>query len=1324
MIKQKKIIFYFFIVITLTCLGALGFGRLYTKGRVKAGEYIAEKIKSEMKKAGQDGDLKWDTLLVSFFPLKIQMTKVKWSQNSNMFPQPLKAETLAIAPDYMALINKTLSAKITLVESNINMKIKNQKKKNEKHTVLKQFSLNFLDNVPVSNLILKETNLTAVMNNHPLSVRKLNADIRLSKTRVKIKTDTPFLKVGTRPAFSADVKAIIKSNAVYIDYLKFKSKDSQLNLSADIEGEISSRTLKYGKIKALGSLLSKDITAFAGLVYPNFQNPFQGRITLDSYLQYDKSSRFKGSVDLSAKEFSAWNVFLSKVQIKSVVQDQTLFFEEWQALSHNKWQIDLSKSKIILKKPYRFQALVLIKNSQLAHLLKTFHLKTVPLSGQINGRWNCRGLILTRPDLQCTGSSDLQGFTVSGGKNWNILEIPNLKIKNQFSLKNQVFTANTSLQPGADSLIHIKSLFKEGKFTSRYKGTVRLSDIKDLVSLQPKGFLNISEGGLYVEKSKINIHANLNMEHLILSQFHIGNVKTRFTGVKGGVLRFRKIRGQIGRSQYTGNLSVNVLKNTIQVFADFPYLTLQDLKHALKNRVHFPFEISGAGAVSAYLNGPLKINSLSYTLQARLFKVKWEKEFFPKAVVQIESKNGHVKTNKVEFLKHKGQVLFQGQVNPKGNMIATLTGRGLSLQESENISRLTGPEAEGLINFTMNLRGFFLNPVCKADITVKNSSYRGYPLKDSHIAIRIRKTQIEADGSFADRLTVKKLVFPYDKKGLVEIKAVTNNWNIKEFFIPKGEANQLYSQFQLNIDSDMDLSYKRNQPLRSATGNIRVRKLSVYANSYKLSNPFPFSLKLEKGNIHTEPALFRAGNSSLSITQNQSINIKGDLKLDFFIFLFPFMRVWEGDLKVDLSVKPRLSAFAPKGTLSLKNGTIHLHPYTEPFEDVQADVLVENSKLGFKAIYAKTGGGSLTAKGDVDLRAEGVPVNITGAFSHIHFSSLPGIYAKGSGEVYMRGNRFPYTLGIKARVEGARIEKEFVAQNTAQVKLSPRLFLLQENEESFEPIQMDFHFSLTDPVQVENSTMKSSFKGKYIKITGTPSHPLLSGTLTALPGGALIFRDHEFEILFSRIKYFTDKPSHPLIDLRAKTALREEKDNTEDLSRDRGGFSREYVIFLRVKGRAGAPVFTLNSTPALPEKDIVSILAFGSRALNFKPGDTVDNITKYSYYHLGPAIFQKAIGRELKNTLGVDQFLVVPHISSRDNSAATKLILRKKLFNKLNLSASQTVLDSHPESDIKVEYELNQNISIVGFGRSADPIEGSDTDTNILGLNVEYQIDF
>ena len=262
-----------------------------------------------------------------------------------------------------------------------------------------------------------------------------------------------------------------------------------------------------------------------------------------------------------------------------------------------------------------------------------------------------------------------------------------------------------------------------------------------------------------------------------------------------------------------------------------------------------------------------------------------------------------------------------------------------------------------------------------------------------------------------------------------------------------------------------------------------------------------------------------------------------------------------------------------------------------------------------------------------------------------------------------------------ANIKNAKIEKEFIANESNQVRLSQRLSLLEDNKKSFEPIQLDIGLLLTDPVRIENSTIKSSFTCKQVKIKGSPLHPLISGKMMALPGGTITFRDHEFEILSSSISYWSDKPSNPLIDLRAQTFVGEERGNDE--------FRNEYNILLGVKGRGSAPVFTLASTPSMTEKEIVSILAFGARSMAFESGSVMDNIAKYSYYHLGPALFQRAIGRELKDNLGVDQFLIVPHISAKDNTTSTKLILRKKMFNRLDLSASQTILDNSPESDIK-----------------------------------------
>ena len=1336
MIKQaqKKIILYGFLFLFIS-VGIFGFGKIYKRGKKLAVEYISEKIQSEIKKAGKDGQLQWDTLSVSFIPLKMKITKVKIRlPDKTLFPAPLKVHTLIVEPNYVTtLLSRKLSTKITLVESDIKMSIKGSARKNV--NINTHFSMNFLRNIPISYLVLKETNLLFTTDTGVISTSKLNANIHLNPTGVIVKADTPFMEVGSQPVFSSSIDIKIKPDRINVNYFKIKNQNSWLDVSSVVIGEIESQRIESGRVTIKSSFISEDLNAIAGIINPRFNNPFEGRITLDSQLKYNAPSQLRGYVNLSAEQFSAWNVFLSQVQMKGTIQDQVISLEKFQIYNSNSWDIDLKQSKVHLKKPYRFETKMAVKNSQLNELFKTFHLKKIPVSSYVNGEWKCAGQVLIEPTVKCEGSARFRKFIVWGDEKWDILNIPDLKITSRLGFEKAIFTATTIAQSGADSLISIDSVLNEqGRFSSQYTGVLHFSDIENLVQLDPEGTLKILDGTLTVDKKRLNIQADLDIDQLVLSRFHIGNAKTRLSYTEKGFLHFRKIKGQIKHSQYTGNLSFNIPKNTIQVFAHFPYITLENLKYALKDRVYFPFEITGTGALSAYLSGPLQINALNYNLQAQLFKIKWEKESFNKAIVQLESKEGHVRTKKVELLKKTGKIIFQGEVDPKGNMIAEMIGKGLRLQESENISQVTGPETTGTIDFNMSLNGWFLAPLTQAKVLITNAFYRGYPIKNSDIHLKLRKHQIEAKGIVADKLNVKKFIFPYKKDGLVEFQATTNDLNIKEFFLSKGESTQLYNQFQSSINSNIDISYQKNQFSHSVTGNIKVDNLTVHANSYKLLNQTPFLLKLEKGNIQTDPIFLRSEKQFLNITQNEqnSIDVKGDVKLDFFIFLFPFIRVWEGNLKLDLNIASHLSRLFPEGEIRLENGFIQLNPSIDPFEEIYSDIRLEESKLIFQSFYAKMGGGALQVAGDISFSENrSTPVSISGSFSHIQFSSLPGIYAKGSGRVFLTGDFFPYTLGIKANIENAKIEKEFITNESNQVRLSQRLFLLEDNKESFEPIQLKLDLLLTDSIQIENSTIKSSFTGRRIKVTGSPFQPLLSGKLVALPGGTIIFRDHEFDILSSHISYFSDKPSNPLIELRAKTFVREESGNddlrTQTFVREENSnddFRNEYNILLGVKGRGSAPIFTLTSTPSMTEKEIVSLLAFGSRSMAFESGNTMDNIAKYSYYHLGPVLFQKAIGRELKDNLGVDQFLIVPHISAKDNTTSTKLILRKKMFNRLNLSASQTILDNSPESDIKMEYAINKNISIIGLWRNEDPVEGSDIDPNTIGLDLEYQIDF
>lgn len=1322
MIKNtpKKIILYSLVIVSTIVLAVFSFGALYKKAKQIAIQHISEKIQSEIAKADKTGQFKWDKISVSVLPLKAKIENVIINiSDNNILSEPVTIKTLIVEPDYRALLTGILSAKITLKESNLKLNL--QQRVGKKNLRKKPFSLSALEQIPISRLILAQTNLTFNGRAGEVSAKELNAYISLKTSKINVNVSTDFMKVKSLPVFSLYTNITIKPKKIHINQFSIKNKNSWLNVSAMATGDIESQKIQQGRTQIAGSFFSKELTAFAHILDPDFENPLKGKITLKSDLNYDKASLLSGHLNLSIEQCFIRDIFLSQVQIKGTIKNQILFLSQFQIRRTGKWYINLKQSKIHLKKPYQFQAKADIKNSQLNELFKVFKLKDIPVASTINGKWQCNGSLLEMNDLKCKGDAYFNKFTVYGGRGWTVLEIPQLKITSQIDFNDNTFKAHSTAELGTHSKLIIESqLDKKNQFSSIYSGAVYFSDIKNLVSLDPKGSVNIQKGSLTADKHKLQIQSQLDFKQLSLSQFRIGNGTTLLHYTEKGVLRFRKIIGQIKNSQYKGNLSINIFENTIKLFTHFPSVKLQNLKHALENRVYLPFEITGAGTLNVYLNGPLKINAMNYNLQAQFFKVKWEKEHFNSVDIQLESKNGYVKTKKAEFLKKNGKILFQGQVDPKGDMLAKITGEDLHLHESFNILQVTGLETTGIINFNMTLRGYFLNPLTTATIHIKNSFYKGYPVGDSRLNLRLRKHQLEAKGTLSNKLEIQNLVFPFKKDGIVELKATTNNLNIKEIFFSKGESTQLYSQFQSQITGAINLSYQKNQFLRSATGFIKINQLSVHANSYNLTNQFPFSIDLKKGHIQIDPISLKSGTDVLNIIQQESerISVSGNTKLDFFIFLFPFMRTWEGNINTHISLTARLYQLSPKGYLKIKNGFVQIHPHIESFEELYSDITVENKKLIFQSLHTKIGGGVLQATGDLNLfNLAKTQVNIKGFFKQVQFGSLPGIHANGSGQISLTGGGFPYTLGITATIENSIIEKEFMSKRPDQVQISPRLIPLEENKESFSPIKMKFNLHLKEPLRIENSTMKSSFIGK-MKITGSPIRPALSGVLKSLPGGKIIFRDHEFDILSSRIAYSNDKPSNPLINLRAETLLQENNETTN--------FSDEYNILLRVKGRGKAPVFKLTSAPAMTENEIVSLLTFGARSIQFEPGNPLNNIAKYSYYHLGPVLFQKAIGQELTDTLGlVDQFLIVPHISSKTNTTATKLILRRKMFNQLNLSSSHTILDETRESDVKAKYKINKNISLIGIWQNeTTEQDNKDKNPNTIGLDLEYQLDF
>ncbi len=1321
------------ILITVLLAGLLASG-LYIKKGYKysqqwAIEFASEKLQEVQSQSGVN--IQWESISAPLVLLKLQINKVKIKpSNHSVFLEDIKIQRITVSPDYIALLRGLITAKITFTKPQFKLNVSSNKN-GQVNSINQYLSAEFLRKFFITQLSIKSGEALLYIRNRVVSIQSLTARAHLYRSKIQVTIEILKLAIGSSASFFSSMYLEITDQSIDVHHLKIKNEFSEIDMSMGFDWTFSDRKIQSFRAAINSVFYPEDLIPFVELVRPDFQLSIIGMVRLSAQIQYDPSKYFSGNFDFSTEKFGLENIFLSQVTAKGILKDYTLQFNQLNVKRDQHWDISFKEANLFLKQPFPFQTQVDIRNSRFNSLFRAFNLKSVPVDASVAGKWKCTGKLLDSFSFHCLGQSQFNNLVVYSTDKENILKVPQVKVNGSLALtSDQVFLTEVKAVAGEHTHVHFNSkLDSNAVFSAQYGGWVDFDDIENLVQLSPQGIVKIADGNMFIDEDRLDIKSNIQVKDALLSDFRMGHLRTQLNYTKKGWLRFQNIKGSLNKLNYTGNVRINIPENTIKLFASCPSLTLRDLKYALEKRLYFPFELDGNGTLTAYVSGPLEINALSYSVDSRFSKVVWEREHFNQMIVQVESKDGHVKVKKAEAFKKNGKVVFTGTVNPKGDLQAQMIGTGLYLQESPNIAQVIGSDVMGTVNFNMTLNGFFLEPLTLVNAKVINISVKGYSLADSSIDLRLRQNQVEASGFIADNIHIKKFIFPYSSDGMVELKAITNNLNIEQLFFHQSDSSQLYNSFESSIDSELDLLYNKGQLQQSITGHIAIKKLALQANTHKLSNALPFSIQLEKGKLKVDPIVLQTSSKVLNIVQEQNsqmIQINGDIHLDFLAFLFPFMLELNGDMSTEISLQPHLSKLNASGWIKLYNGTIHLHSELDPFEKVRSDMIVDKDKLMISFLSTQYGGGVLNSTGEIQFKdSNTTPVDVKGSFTNVQFNTISGINARGSGQIQLIGEYFPYTLKMDGKLDEAKIEKEFTSGiDTQTADIVSKWQFIKKSKKDFEPIQMNLNMSLKAPVQIENSTIKAGFDGN-IKIIGYPSDPVLFGQLTGVPGGSIIFRDQEFEILSAQVNYANSKPDQPQIDLRARSVIQEQSST--------GDFSEEYSILLTVKGEGEQADFSLTSTPELTKDEIVSLMAFGTRSAAFeqgevnafnRQGDIMNNVARYSYYHLGPVLFQKAIGQELKDTLGVDQFLIVPYMNPKKNTTSTKLILKKKMFKKLNVSASQTILDENPERDVKVEYKVNKNISVVGFWKNEDPLEGSDLNTNALGFDLEYQVDF
>ena len=847
---------------------------------------------------------------------------------------------------------------------------------------------------------------------------------------------------------------------------------------------------------------------------------------------------------------------------------------------------------------------------------------------------------------------------------------------------------------------------------------------RDIVFKTPfplSGELSASEGQLLIEKSKIRLQGALFSPLLYIQSFRLKNISGQYR-FQNNKLEFLNIKGQPEKSSWLAECSLDFSKRELMVKSTAPFFDLKDLQYALQGDRQIPLKLKGTGAFSLFLRLPWnRTQHTEFHLKGNLFNAFVNRDFFQQMEFELGLKEGKGELKSLLLRKGRGFIEGKGSFDDKFQLDLKVSGNGLSLEKIEHLNEILPFSQAGGLNFDMEIKGSLTRPKIQSDILVSSMFLYSYPAGSSKIKLQIDEEALSFSGNITDEIQIKNFYWPFSKSGTIRTEGSFNQLDLIKILFSKNRMQKKTHDYSSQMDGSFAFTKERVDGA-FWTGQAKMDKLLVSKSEKWIKSDRPFLVLLdEKGEISLSSARFLQDNDrELIISQRDSnkLFISGESSLGLFSAFFPFLEELDGNISGRLLMENNLRKMYPKGSLKIEGGALSLGPLPK-FSELRAELALSKNNITISQLSGLAGGGQIEGGGSVAYDfplMPGLDLNLRFVDSNLN---IPKDFStRGRGEIKIQGSKPPYLISGSYDIDSGLITKEFSGRGKKAKKKAYNFSFLESAEEQQNSLfELKLSFKTLQPVALSTGLIQSSVEGEA-DIYGPLNSLLMNGGFALVEEGLIFFRGQEFQINSGSVQFKNSAPDNPFLSVKAQTVFKEKVIDTMESEQE---IEREYQIFLSLEGPSKNPGFSLKSRPSLNEREIISLLALGLGSGRLDT-DVRENATDYSYQILASILLEKPLNREIKDALGLD-FRLTPYINTA-NQPVTKVTLSKDWFKKWKSSFSQTIEDK--QSDIRLKYKLNPNMSLTAFWESA-----TDEEINVerdreerMGLDLEFNLDF
>lgn len=312
---------------------------------------------------------------------------------------------------------------------------------------------------------------------------------------------------------------------------------------------------------------------------------------------------------------------------------------------------------------------------------------------------------------------------------------------------------------------------------------------------------------------------------------------------------------------------------------------------------------------------------------------------------------------------------------------------------------------------------------------------------------------------------------------------------------------------------------------------------------------------------------------------------KADLML-LDAFMAAAGRRARGILALDGDVGGTIAAPRITGHAELAGGEFQDYVQGLRVQDISAALTSDGANLTLTQLKGKTGQGSLTASGHIDLRTPDMPIDLQMKATDAHPIANDLMNAGLSGEVTLKGHvKTRMVLAGDVQVTGAEINlpESFPAQ-VAVLNVRRRSQPPPPPPPRQSRIMLDMNVRTAGPVFVRGHGVDAEMGGA-IQVSGTAGAPVIGGGLR-MERGSYSVAGQTLDFTTGRIRF-------------DGTGLRGKLDPALDFVAQT--VSGGVTATLTVTGYVSSPKIALSSSPQLPQDEVVAHLLFQQSVKQLTP---------------------------------------------------------------------------------------------------------------------------